>query len=133
MSDKKKFAFYLPPELREQIGRWQTADNSTSLTGFIENAVRFYLNYLMAQEDNPILPKAVSAAIEGRLGVFEDRMAKLLFKQTVELSMTMNLLAASVDVDDGTLRKLRGKCITDVKQTNGAISFDDTLHYQHSV
>jgi len=133
MSKKEKFALYLEPELREKIDREYVTDSCSSRTEFIEKAVQFYLGYLHTNEDNPLLPAAVSSIIEGRLDSFEDRLSRLLFKQTVELSMMMNLLACDTDVDEKTLEKLRGKCVADVKRTNGQISFREILKFQKGV
>lgn len=55
----------------------------------------------------------------------EDRLSKLLFKNTVELAMMMNVISATADIDTETLKKLRVKCINEVKRTNGKISFEE--------
>jgi len=127
MSQKEKFALYLEPEIRERIDRMYKADNCFSRTEFIAKAVRFYLGYLDAHEDNPLLPAAISSVIEGRLDSFEDRLSRLLFKQTVELSMMMNILAYDIETDETALEKLRGKCVADVKRTNGRLTFREIL------
>ena len=41
-----------------------------------------------------------------------------------------HLTAASIDVDLDTMKKLRVKCIKDVRETNGEIDFEDTYKYQ---
>lgn len=61
--------------------------------------------------------------MRGMLDDTENRMSTLLFKQAVEISILMNVLAAMTDVDDETLRKLRIKCVGDAKRSNGSISF----------
>ena len=60
-------------------------------------------------------------------------MAALMFKLTVEHSMMMNIIAADTNIDEVLLNKLRGKCVDDVKRTNGRISFGDILKFQKSV
>ena len=125
MSKKEKFALYLEPETRGQIDRWYDADNCASRTEFIEKAVKFYLGYLAANQDNPLLPAAISSIIEGRLDSFEDRLSRLMFKQTVELSMMMNVVAEISEVSDEYLKSLRGKCVTDVKHSNGRLTLRD--------
>lgn len=98
MGQKVKFAFYLPPEKKEELERRYHEDGSRSITAFIENAVNFYLNYyLSANNAGAFLPAAVKSVIEGRLGMFEDRMASLMFKQTVEQDMVMNITAGSFE------------------------------------
>lgn len=60
----------------------------------------------------------------------ENRIARLLFKLTVEISMMMNVLAAGMEISDENLRQLRARCVREVKQTNGRINFKDAIDYQ---
>lgn len=57
-------------------------------------------------------------------------MAKLLYKQAVELDMVMNIIANDTDIDESQLQKLRAKSVRDVNRTNGKISFDNALKFQ---
>ena len=68
--------------------------NCGSQSEFVEKAVRFYDGYLKVQNAGAFLPHAVADVLEGSLGVFENRMAKLLFNLAVEHSITNHLLAA---------------------------------------
>ena len=42
---------------------------------------------------------------------------------------TMNIIAATHDIDDMTLEKLRGECVKEVKKRNGNFSFDDAVKW----
>lgn len=44
--------------------------------------------------------------------------------------MLMNLYAAQNDVGEEILEKLRGKCIQDVKHTNGSVNLASVVEYQ---
>ena len=97
---------------------------------FIEKAILFYIGYL-SQQDNlnyisPIIIKTVKAQINGT----EQRLARLLFKVTVELGKLTRLLAAANDVDDETLRQLLVMCINEVRKINGTIDCEDAVRYQ---
>ena len=127
LSQKQKFALYLPSDLRSQIDRWYAADDCTSVNEFILKATRFYISHLAAHEDNPHLPAAISSAIEGRLGVFEDRMARLMFKQAVEQATTGLILAQLQDFDKAAVEQMRGWSVNAVKRTNGKLSLKDVL------
>lgn len=133
MSTKEKFALYLEPDTREEIDYWYEADNCASRTEFIEKAVKFYLSYLRIGDDSALLPKAVLSAIEGQLGEFQTHFSRLMFKQTVELSMMMNLIAGDTDLDDVALSKLRGRCVAEVKRTNGQLTFKEIILQQEMV
>lgn len=47
--------------------------------------------------------------------------------------MMMNIIACDTDIDQVQLDRLRGKCVADVKRTNGQINFKDVLKYQKTV
>jgi len=97
---------------------------------FIEKAILFYIGYL-SQQDNlnyisPIIIETVKAQINGT----EQRLARLLFKVTVELGKLTRLLAAANYVDDETLRQLLVMCINEVRKINGTIDCEDAVRYQ---
>ena len=85
--------------------------------------MNFYVDYLEGQENN-ILPAAIQSAIDGRLGMFEDRMSKLLCKLVVEMDMGMSAAIECVGIDSGYLRKLRSDSVKNVKATNGLLTFE---------
>jgi len=112
-----------------QAASADTSDYSTSINEFIIKAIQFCLSYLAANENNPLLPAAISTAIEGRLGIFEDRMARLLFKQAVEMAMLEAVLASQLELGKSDLDELRGWCVDTVKRTNSRLNFRDvTTH-----
>ena len=124
MSDKVKFALYLPSEKKAELERRYREDGCRSLTAFIEKAIDFYLGYLDANGTDTFLPKEIQSAIDGRLGMFEDRMAGLLYKLTVEMDMGMSAALNLIQMDDGYLRKLRSDSVRNVKATNGLLTFE---------
>lgn len=67
MSPKEKFALYLTPEMKMRLERRYTEDGSRSLTGFIENAINFYLDYLSANNAGMFLPASVQSYLDGRM------------------------------------------------------------------
>ena len=131
MSKKEKFALYLPPELRAEVEEHYQEDGSHSLTAFIENAVRFYLGYLDAQDAGIFLPAAIRSCINGRLGTMENRMASLLFKQAVELDMCERILADSYRLDEAYLRRKRAESVDSVKRTNGRLHFEQIVRQRN--
>lgn len=131
-ANKKKFPFWMYPETRTLIEKWYRQDNCQSQSEFIEKAVRFYCGYISAEDGVRYLPAAITSAMTGMVDSLEDRMARLIFKLAVEMSMMMNILAANADVDEATLRRLRGKCVGDIKRSVGAITFEDVVKFQKS-
>ncbi len=127
MNDKVKFALYLPPEKKAELERRYQEDGCRSITAFIEKAIDFYLGYLDADKAGAFLPKETLAAIDGRLGMFEDRMSKLLYKLTVEMDMCMSAAIDCIEIDSGYLRKLRSDSVKNVKATNGLLTFEQKV------
>ena len=124
MSEKVKFALYLPPEKKAELDRRYREDGCRSITAFIEKAIDFYLGYLDANSAGAYLPKEIQSAIDGRLGIFEDRMAKLLYKLTVEMDMGVTAALDCLQIDPDYLRKLRANSVRNVKATNGLLTFE---------
>ena len=127
MSDKVKFALYLPSEKKAELERRYREDGCRSLTAFIEKAIDFYLGYLDANGTGAFLPKEIQSAIDGRLGMFEDRISKLLYKLVVEMDMGMSATIECVGIDAGYLRKLRSDSVKNVKATNGLLTFEQKV------
>ena len=124
MSEKVKFALYLPPEKKAELERRYREDGCRSITAFIEKAIDFYLGYLDANSAGAYLPKEIQSAIDGRLGIFEDRMAKLLYKLTVEMDMGVTAALDCLQIVPDYLRKLRANSLRNVKATNGLLTFE---------
>lgn len=127
MSDREKLAVRLEPELRERLERCYTMDGSRSRREYIENAIRFYTDYQEVQDAQSLLPKEIATALDGRLGMLEDRMASLLFKHSVELDMVVGLLSSAFEIDEESLRRLRAESVKNVKQTNGRITLEQRM------
>lgn len=118
-----KMTIRLSPLAKYRLEVGYQQDGSRSKNDFIERAILFYLDHLEA-EHNGMLPVAIQSAIDGRLGMFEDRMAKLLFKQTVETDMCLSVLLEHLGIDLDYLKKLRAESVKNVKATNGRLTFE---------
>ena len=125
--NKVKFALYLPPEKKAELERRYREEGCRSITAFIEKAIDFYLGYLNTNSTGAFLPKEIQSAIDGRLGIFEDRMAKLLYKLTVEMDMGMTAALDCIQIDADYVRKLRSNSIRNVKATNGLLTFEQKV------
>lgn len=118
-----RFPLRLDDLTRWKIESWYKQDNCQSRNEFVVKAVNFYADFLAGQV-NGILPTAIQSAIDGRLGMFEDRLARLLYKLTVEMDMGMNAVLDCIQVDEDYLRKLRADSVKNVKATNGRLAFE---------
>ncbi len=125
MEDRTKMTIRLRPETLRRLEQWYGVENS-SKNEFIEDAINYYADAL-ALKDNTLLPRAVKSAIDGRLGQFEDRFARLAYKTAVELDMQNGLLADELNVPEEDLRRRRAESVRNVKYTNGSISLEQRM------
>ena len=129
-NNKTKFPLWIYPQTRKMVADWYKRDNCQSQSEFIEKAIKFYCGYISAEEGVRFLPAAITSAMTGMVDGLENRMARLVFKLAVEMSMMMNILAANADYDENTLRRLRGKCVADVKKSVGSVTFEEVTKFQ---
>ncbi|WP_088187926.1 hypothetical protein [Desulfosporosinus sp. FKA] len=127
---KDRIPLWLYPSTIECMDALLEKDNCKSRSEFIEKAVRFYSGYISAEDGMKFLPTAITSAMTGIVNTLENRMARLIFKLAVEMSMMMNILASTAEVDENTLRRLRGKCVNDVKKSVGSVTFEDVAKFQ---
>ena len=127
MSKKEKFALYLTPEKKALLERRYQEDGSRSLTGFIERAIDFYLDYLSAGDAGLFLPASVKSCLDGRLDQLEDRLAALAFRQAVEQDMVAGILADAYQFSGEDLRRRRAESVQNVRKTNGRISLEQRV------
>ena len=124
---KERIPAWLYPSTLKAIDKAMYQANCKSRSEFLENAAQMYAGYISADSAIKYLPAALVSALRATVQCSEDRISRLLFKQTVELNMMMNVLAAGLEIDDSQLDELRWRCVQNVKKTNGSISFADTL------
>lgn len=128
--NKRKYAFWLRPSTVQLAEELYRRDNCGSRSEYVEKAIHFYTGYISEKDSSEFLSRTLVSTMRGMLDDTENRMATLLFKLTVEVSILMNVLAAMTDVDEGTLHRLRIKCVEDAKRTNGSISFAHVVRAQ---
>lgn len=130
---KLRTAVWLYPETIVKMDSMLDMDNSKSRSEFIEKALQFYMGYLTSENNAEYLPKVLVSAMQGILRETENRNSSNLFRLSVEISMMMNILAAGLEISDEDLRKLRGRCVNEVKKTKGKISIEDAVKFQQGI
>lgn len=128
---KTRIPLWIEQDIINKMDGLYKQENCKSRSEFIENAVQFYIGYILTKDNVDYLGTALTNVIDGRIGMTEDRLSKLIFKICVEVSILMNLYAIELDVDTETLDKLRNKCIKDIKKTNGNINLKNIIDYQN--
>ena len=127
---KTRIPVWLYPSTLEVMDRAVATANCKSRSEYLEKAALFYAGYVSGQDAVSYLPPALVSALKGTVQMTENRICRLLFKLAVETDMTMNVLAAGMEISEGALRSLRGQCVQNVKKTSGSVTLDDAVENQ---
>ena len=128
---KIRIPLWIYPSVEDRIMKNFEVDNCKSPSEFIEKAIIFYCGYLASEEYKQYLPNVLVSTLQGSLDSFEDRIATLLFKIAVELCMVLHVTAATNQIDEDTLSRLRGLCVNEVKRLRGSVRLDDAVRFQN--
>lgn len=130
--EKTRIHTRITPDTERKIEAAMPLANCRSKNEFVENALRFYCDYLISGDCTTVLPPIYLSALKATVQMTENRLSRLLFKQAVELDMMMNVLAAAVEIDPEEVREQRGRSIQSVKKTGGSIRFEDVVDESYS-
>lgn len=128
--NKIHFNARLSESTMEIIDKHYQFDNYSSKSEFIEKAIKLYDSYLNAEASTEFLESIIDDAMKKNMEALANRIGTVLFKQAVEIDMMMHVTAATNEIDEGTLSKLRGECVQEVKSSLGRISFDSAVRIQ---
>ncbi|MDD4493563.1 MAG: hypothetical protein PHV32_04325 [Eubacteriales bacterium] len=132
MSEKTFTGLYTETDTLEKINQSLEKANCRTRNEFINKAIDFYLTYLNGKDYTDILTPAFESVIGAKIQDTENRLARVLFKQGVELAMLMNVIAGTNEIDEHTLAELRKHCVNEVSRLSGRYSFDDAVKLQKS-
>ena len=127
---KARVNAWLQPQMIAKMESLISLHSMKNHTEFIEMAVDFFIGYLSTQDATTFLSKALVGAIDGTIKQTENRHSNNIFRLSVEMSMLMNLMAAGMEIEDEQVKKLRNRCIREIKKTNGKIALEDAIEYQ---
>jgi Predicted transcriptional regulators containing the CopG/Arc/MetJ DNA-binding domain and a metal-binding domain len=131
MSEEKvRAAFYGEKLLLDESDSLLAEANCKSRNEFINKAIRHYIAYLRKEDDLDLIAPALTSVLSATVKNSEDRIARLLFKLAVEMSMMLHVTASGSDISEKELASLRGHCVDEVKRLGGKISFDEAHKYQ---
>ena len=127
---KNKFALYVHDNVLDIARQWYERDNCNSMSEFIEKAIQFYGGYVASEHNPNYFPNIVISTMKSIMRDSENRQNRNLFRIAVELGMLMNVMAATHDIPEDALVKLRGDCIEEIKRVNGTLSLDTAVKWQ---
>ena len=130
MAEKTFAGIYTDKETLDKIFASLPAANCRTRNEFINKAIRFYLAYINNQDSSEFLTPALESVIAGKIGDTENRIARVLFKQGVELAMMMHVVAATNNISQQELDNLRKLCVDEISKLGGKFKFEDAVRFQ---
>ena len=127
---KRKFALYVRDSSLDVARQWYEHDNCASISEFIEKAILFYGGYVANEKNQNYLPNIVISTLKSIMRDSESRHNRNLYRIALELSMLMNVMAATHHIPKESLDKLRGECEEEIKRINGSLSLDTAVKWQ---
>jgi metal-responsive CopG/Arc/MetJ family transcriptional regulator len=131
MKDEKiRVAFYCEKNLIERADIYTRQANCRSRNEFLAKAMRHYIAFLQKENDNEFLTPALESVIGGMIGSLENRLAQVIYRLAVEVSMMLHVTASGADIPESDLIKLRAMCAEEVSRLNGKVSFEKAYRHQ---
>ena len=128
--EKTRIHTRIDADTERKIAAAMPLANCRSQNEFVEKALNFYCDYLTAGDYTSVLPPIYLSALKATIKATEERISRLMFKQSVEIDMMMNVLAAGMEISEDTLQDLRGHCVQNVKKTNGSVTLEKAVEFQ---
>ena len=125
-----RIGIYIDKQLLSRCDAAIPAANARSRSELISDALELYLAWLHNTDASKVLTPALESVIAGKIGDTENRLARVLFKQGVELAMLMHVVAAANDIREQDLDALRKLCVDEVSRLGGKYKFDDAVRFQ---
>lgn len=123
---KKKIAVRLTDDLLRKIDFYVSEFKIDSRNQFILDAIEFYIEQYQLSQFK-VLPSSIETILSSNLTKLEQNVSSFLFKNAVETSMLMYVLASIAEIDEEDLNSLRRHCETIVKQSVGSIDLEKMM------
>lgn len=131
MSDKKVSAgIYIEKDLLGKIDAYLEKSNCQSRSEFICQSVKYYIAFLQKDDGSEFLTPALESVVSGQVTDSENRIARVIFKLAVEMSMLLHVVAKDYDCSENDLDRLRGYCVDEIKRINGKFGFEEAHRHQ---
>lgn len=125
MMKKRKFSYSLPPEVDEMVTSHRITADCRSKNEFVEQAIRFYCEYLSLEKSQTIIPIHLQNAIDHAVTLSERRTSKVLFKQAVAIAMLTEVLTKYLDYHPFDIGQLEQIAFDRVRKYNGMLDMKD--------
>ncbi len=118
---RRQLCFRASEDIESMIESHMAANNCQSKNEFIEKAIRWYCAKLDGETNDGIITPELIKAMKAVQKEQTNRLAKLIFKEAVSLSMAVRYLATLAEDDDIDFDRLRAKAVKDVQAYNGSL------------
>lgn len=129
-STRVRLTFRTDEQILSMIESHMKTCNCQSKNEFIELAIRWYCAKLDVEVNDGIVTPEMTKAINATVQAQVNRIAKMIFKESVSISMIARFVATLADCDDVDFDRLRAKAVQDVRSTNGSINIRDAVYDQ---
>ena len=130
MREKTSIGLYIDKYVLDDIESAIPETNCLSRNEFIAEAIRFYITFLKKKNYSDLLTPAFESVVGGKIATTENHIARVLFKQSVEIAMMMHVIAGAFQIDEDNLDRLRGLCVDEVSRLGGKFKFEDAVRIQ---
>ena len=123
---KEQISIQIPKDTLKKIECISTLnDTLKSRNSAIEKAVDYYFGFLTANKSQDFLLTAYGQAMESAIKSSSDRLAKVLYKSSVETNVLTRVVAVALDVDRSQYDKMRKTAVEDTRFSNGIINLGE--------
>ena len=129
-SEKSRYSLWLSNDNIKMADKIYSLDNCKSRSEFVDRAIRFYCGYVETNIAQDYIADVFTQTVFPKLDNMKKVLNKSIYNMALQLSMLSQFEAALCDYEDDDLKKLREKCIVDVKKCQGLINFENIVQYQ---
>ena len=91
---------------------------------FLREAIDFYADWKMRGTTEKVITPEIESIVRTIIGKTEDRISRLLFKNTVELNLLTRLIYHDFNYKPEEVQAIRNEAIRLVGDTNGSLNLD---------
>ena len=121
MDNMKKYAFYMPKSLIDNVDNTINSLGKMSRAEFIREAVDFYISYLNSLKASDYLSPMLSRAIKSEIESVEKNVSEMIFKLAVQSAVANIFIASGLNLDTSNIDYLTKCAAKEIAKQNGII------------
>ena len=121
MDNMKKYAFYMPKSLIDDVDNTINSLGKMSRAEFIREAVNFYIGYLNSLKASDYLSPMLSRAIKSEIESVEKNVSEMIFKLAVQSAIANIFIANGLNLDTSNIDYITKCASKEIAKQNGII------------